>query len=149
MCTWVHKPMGGQKYFDLSSGEQHFLDTSWTCHAFFILSLLPSPPPLLMIGPLHRNLSHLIKPISVIHNCRVVTTFVFLAITFNLNQLFGDVYMNTAISGALELPALYLCYMLLKKYGRKPSVSIPFIFVGICFLLSVPFEIFEGKSQEL
>ncbi len=81
----------------------------------------------------------------VAFNFRITSTFVYLAITLNLSELFGNVYFNTALSGIIELPVLFLCFFLFKWFGRKLPVIGTLMAVGICCWVSVPFELVPGR----
>ncbi|XP_054272402.1 organic cation transporter protein isoform X2 [Macrosteles quadrilineatus] len=66
------------------------------------------------------------------------TYLVYYGLVLNLNNLGGDVYVNSVISGAVEFPAILLSIFILLKLGRRLPLSLSLIGAGIACLLTTP-----------
>ena len=64
-----------------------------------------------------------------------------------LSELAGEVYLNVLISGAIALPTCIGAYFVLKLIGRKPAFIGSYLIGAFFSLLSVPFDIIEGKRN--
>ena len=53
----------------------------------------------------------------------MVNTLVYYGLSFNVQSLAGDLYVNNAINGAVELLAYILCCVLLNILGRRLMLS--------------------------
>lgn len=49
---------------------------------------------------------------------RFTVSLVYYGVSFNAGA-FGDVFLNTFLSGLIEIPANLLCYLCLDKIGRR------------------------------
>ncbi len=76
---------------------------------------------------------------------RVTCSLVHSTLTFALNELTGEVYLNVFISGAVEFPACIAFYFILKRIGRRKAFMGSFGTAAIALFLSVPFDIIPGK----
>jgi len=59
--------------------------------------------------------------------------FIFFGVTLNIDQLFGNVYLNVLVAVLTEFPAYLLLWPGLTLLGRKPTLM---IYMGLMFLLS-------------
>lgn len=68
------------------------------------------------------------------------------ALSLNTESLFGDIYLNTAISGAVEIPANFIAIFFLnwRFTGRRLTCSLSLIIAGAASLVSI-YMILEGK----
>ena len=63
-----------------------------------------------------------------------VTVFVYYALSLNVQDLGGNLYVNFFISGMVEFPAIILCMLALKKFGRRTFLSATMIVVSVASL---------------
>jgi len=76
------------------------------------------------------------KKIFIIYYNFFVNAFVYFGLTFNIGDLGGDVFVNFAVSGLLEIPAYGAAIFILARYGRRLPYGLSLILSGL-FLLSV------------
>ena len=71
------------------------------------------------------------------------------AVAFNTGELHGDIYVNTFIAGAVEIPAYVLCMLLMdwKPMGRKWTGCSALIVAAISSFLSIPMLMFGQQSS--
>ena len=69
------------------------------------------------------------------------------ALNLNTGRLFGNVYLNTALVGAMEIPAdiLAIVFMNWHVTGRRLTCSISLIIAGAASLISI-YMILEGNE---
>lgn len=58
---------------------------------------------------------------------------VYYGVSLNVNQFHGNLFVNNAVFGAVELPAYVLCVPLL-KWGRKRAVQLTLLIVGLALV---------------
>src|SRR6218665_165740 len=70
------------------------------------------------------------------------------AMSLNTGALSGDIFINTAISGAVEVPALVICALLLgwRVTGRRLSCSISFVGAGISSIICIPLILYGNHT---
>ncbi|KAK2175936.1 hypothetical protein NP493_695g00002 [Ridgeia piscesae] len=68
-------------------------------------------------------------------------------LTLNTGEMSGNVYLNTFLSGAVEIPANFICVVLLnwEKTGRRFTTAGSGVLAGVSSLLCVPF-IMSGQG---
>ncbi|XP_072155757.1 organic cation transporter protein isoform X1 [Bemisia tabaci] len=71
---------------------------------------------------------------------------VYYGLVLNLSKL-GDIYVNTAISGAVELPAIILSIFILLRTGRRKPLSYTMLGAGIPCLLMTVVTYFSGNRD--
>ncbi len=62
-------------------------------------------------------------------------------IVLNVGNMVGNIYLNTLISGASEIPAYFLCQLALASpLGRQRSLLLSMLFSGVVLLgtIAVP-----------
>ena len=61
-------------------------------------------------------------------------------LSLNTGALSGDIYTNTLISGAVEIPSLIICIFLLnwKICGRRLTSSGTFLVAGLSSIVTIP-----------
>ena len=66
------------------------------------------------------------------------------ALAFNTGALHGDIYINTFIAGAVEIPAYVLCILLMewKPMGRKWTGSSALIVAAVSSFVCIPMLMF-------
>lgn len=57
--------------------------------------------------------------------------FIFFGVTLNIDQLFGDVYMNVLVAVLAEFPAYLLLWPGLTMLGRKPTLSLYMALIAV------------------
>ncbi|KAL0276171.1 UNVERIFIED_CONTAM: hypothetical protein PYX00_003794 [Menopon gallinae] len=70
--------------------------------------------------------------------------FMYYGLMMNLSNIGGDIYVNTVISGGVEIPALLLSAVILLKLGRRWPLSVTIFTSGIACLTTLPF----GTAKE-
>lgn len=75
-------------------------------------------------------------------------SLMYYAMSLNTGSLSGDIFVNTVISGAVEIPSLVVCVFLLgwRITGRRLSCSISFIGAGISSIICIPLIIEDFGS---
>lgn len=68
---------------------------------------------------------------------RFVNSFTYYAMSLNTNDLGGNAYLNFAIAGAVEFPAIALAIFIIKKLGRRVSQCGCMVFAGVACLLNI------------
>ncbi|KAK6640769.1 hypothetical protein RUM44_012466 [Polyplax serrata] len=71
--------------------------------------------------------------------------FVYYGLVMNLTNIGGDIYVNTIISGLVEIPAIALSILILLKMGRRWPLCLTLLGSGIACLLTLPF----GEDREV
>lgn len=66
---------------------------------------------------------------------RFVNAMVYYGVSLNVSSFAGDVFINNAIAGAVELPAYFICVPLL-YWSRKKSLAITLLLAGICLFIA-------------
>ena len=69
----------------------------------------------------HRRMGMVAINIGV---CFLVNTLVYYGLSFNVDSLSGNLYVNNVINGAVELLAYFLCMGLMDRLGMKSNLSI-------------------------
>ncbi|KAL3277159.1 hypothetical protein HHI36_012511 [Cryptolaemus montrouzieri] len=72
---------------------------------------------------------------------------VYYGLVLNLENIGGDLYINSVLTGVVELPALTLSIPILIKGGRRWPLSLTMIFSGIACAFIVPFKMFPNDLQ--
>ncbi|XP_073985223.1 organic cation transporter protein-like [Rhodnius prolixus] len=70
---------------------------------------------------------------------------VYYGLVLNLSNLGGNVYINSVISGAFELPAIAVSILILLKLGRRWPLAITMAAAGCACLLTIPAPKDEGS----
>ncbi|XP_078667334.1 organic cation transporter protein-like [Branchiostoma floridae x Branchiostoma belcheri] len=68
--------------------------------------------------------------------CRAVNSLVYYGISLNTSALSGNVYLNFAMSGLVEIPAYLGSIYLLNKFGRRWPLCILLVFGGISCIVA-------------
>ncbi|GMS95889.1 hypothetical protein PENTCL1PPCAC_18064, partial [Pristionchus entomophagus] len=63
-----------------------------------------------------------------------VVSMVYYGLSMKSDILGGDLYVNFIIGGLIEMPALFLVYLLLDRLGRRPIIVGGYSLAGICLL---------------
>ena len=64
---------------------------------------------------------------------------VYYGLSYNTGSLSGNLFINTAISGAVEIPANLLAIYLLTRAGRKYTQAVSLILAGMANFICIPF----------
>ena len=71
--------------------------------------------------------------------CWFTAAFIYYGLTLNADTLIpGNLYVNTAISGFIEIPAYLSCIYIIHRFGRRMPLVIMFVTSGV-LLLSTAF----------
>ena len=76
---------------------------------------------------------------------RFTCSLIYYGLSLNTGTLVGSVYLNTFLSGAVEIPANLLCILFMEKIGRKITLSGSFIAGGVACLLMIIGLLDESK----
>jgi hypothetical protein len=73
------------------------------------------------------------------------TTLVYSGLNYYNNFLFNDqndnnIFLNWILITLIELPAQLVCYMMVSRWGRRPTISTTMILTGF-FLISTSFDL--------
>ena len=69
------------------------------------------------------------------------TTFIYYGLTLNLESLIpGNIYVNYAISGVIEIPAYFTCILILHYFGLRRPLSFMFISSFVLLMISTVLE---------
>jgi OCT family organic cation transporter-like MFS transporter 4/5 len=68
-----------------------------------------------------------------------ITVFIYYALSLNVQDLGGNIYVNFLISGLVEIPSITLCIYSLKKAGRRTILASSMIVLFLASVVSVPF----------
>jgi len=72
--------------------------------------------------------------------CRATCSLIYYALAFNTGTLHGDIYLNTFLSGALEIPAYIVSILMVnrKPMGRRWTGCVGLIGSCISSFLCIP-----------
>jgi len=73
-----------------------------------------------------------------------VANFAYFGVSMNINQLFGDVYLNMLLSVVCEIPMVLLVWYILERYGRKPSFFTMLVGILVCSGASIAMQLVGG-----
>jgi hypothetical protein len=76
---------------------------------------------------------------------RLTNSLVYYGLSLNTGTLVGSLYLNTFISGFVEIPANIICIFTMYYAGRKPSLAWSYIVAGVSAFLCIPFLDNEGR----
>lgn len=68
-----------------------------------------------------------------------ITVFIYYALSLNVQDLGGNLFVNFFISGMVEIPSIILCIYALKRYGRRQILANSLIALSLASLISIPF----------
>ena len=70
------------------------------------------------------------------------TALVYDGLTYLNNYIGENIYINWVLMNLIELPAQFVCYLVISRYGRRLTTSITLILAGVILLASM-IEMFE------
>ncbi len=84
--------------------------------------------------------------ICFIYFSRFTCTVIYFAISLNSQSLAGDVFLNTLILGAIEIPSNLICILLIDIpwIGRKLTTASGLIIAGVTSLAAIPLFVTSG-----
>ena len=80
---------------------------------------------------------------------RVTNSLVYYGLSLNTGDLVGSVFLNTFISGFVEVPANVICIFTMAYIGRKPTLAWAYIVAGATAFLCIPFLEDEGRCSRV
>ncbi len=86
---------------------------------------------------INNNINCKITAINTHLVIRFATSLVFWGLSLNAGS-FGDVYLNTFLSGLIEIPANILCIVFMKYLGRRVTNAWSLVIGGIFCLFIIP-----------
>ena len=78
---------------------------------------------------------------------RFVTSLGYYGLSLGVDLLHGSLFVNSCLSGAVELPAYVIAIFSLTKIGRRWPTIISFILVALFCFLCVPFFQKTGRFR--
>ena len=75
---------------------------------------------------------------------RMTTSFMLSAVTYNLDKLFGDIYINTAILGVVSITAKIMTAFAIHNFGRKLSLMVILVCAILMGILGAVGQTLEG-----
>ncbi|CAH0559654.1 unnamed protein product [Brassicogethes aeneus] len=73
---------------------------------------------------------------------------VYYGLMLNLGEIGGNLYINSALMGAVEVPAIAVSILILVKGGRRWPLALTMIISGVC-IFTIPIDMFAPKLQWL
>ena len=77
---------------------------------------------------------------------RLTNSLVYYGLSLNTGTLSGNIFVNSFISAAVEVPANIICIFTMLYLGRKPTLVGAFLIAGVSAFLCIPFLDNDGKS---
>lgn len=68
-----------------------------------------------------------------------ITVFIYYALSLNVQDLGGNLFVNFFMSGLVEIPSIILCIYALKKCGRRQILANSLIALSLSSLIGIPF----------
>jgi hypothetical protein len=65
------------------------------------------------------------------------TALVYDGLTYLNNFIGENIYVNWIVMNLIELPAQFVCYMIISRYGRRLTISVTLIVAGVILLGSL------------
>ena len=81
------------------------------------------------------------------YSSRLTNSLVYYGLSLNTGDLVGSVFLNTFISGFVEVPANVICIFTMAYIGRKPTLAWAYIVAGATAFLCIPFLEDEGRCS--
>ena len=80
---------------------------------------------------------------------RFTDSLMYYAMSLNTGSLHGDIFLNTTISGLVEIPANILCVLFLnwRFSGRRWTCAISLILAGVSSFITMPLVL--DKSEHV
>ena len=69
--------------------------------------------------------------------------------SLNIGALSGNLFLNTFLSGAVEVPANLLCAFCMGKIGRRWTICGGLIFAGVMLLGTIPLLHRKGIFKDI
>ena len=88
----------------------------------------------------------MLKTLCILMPAWIASSLVYWGISFNIGDLSGNLYVNVIISGAVEIPANVMPFILVHYIGRKKTQVFSLSAAGLFCLVSVPFVSEEGSD---
>lgn len=82
-----------------------------------------------------------------ITHLRFVVALVFLGLSWNVNNLAGDVFLNFFLTSIAEIVGFLLCIPLLDRVGRKPVYVVSLFTGGFALLLTMVPVLFGSPGK--
>lgn len=76
-----------------------------------------------------------------------ITVFIYYALSLNVQDLGGNIYVNFLISGLVEIPSIILCIYALKKAGRRTILASSMLVLFVASVASIPFFFIEFSGS--
>lgn len=73
------------------------------------------------------------------------TALVYDGLTYLNNFIGENIFVNWIAMNLIELPAQFVCYYLISRYGRRITVSLTLILAGVTLLATPLVEIYENR----
>lgn len=77
-----------------------------------------------------------------------MVALVFLGLSWNVNNLAGDVFLNFFLTSIAEIVGFLLCIPLLNHVGRKPVYVVSLLTGGFALLFTI-FPVLYGSSGKI
>ncbi|KAI1296649.1 Solute carrier family 22 member 3 [Halotydeus destructor] len=76
-----------------------------------------------------------------------ITVFVYYALSLNVQDLGGNLYINFFISGFVEFPAILFCIVAMKQVGRRKLLSLMMITLFLASTAGIPFYFYQFEGS--
>ncbi|KAI4458557.1 solute carrier family 22 member [Holotrichia oblita] len=74
---------------------------------------------------------------------------IYYGLVLNVGNIGGDLYINSVLSGLVEVPAIAISILFLLKMGRRWPLALTLIFSGLSCLLIIPIKWVTSDLQWL
>ena len=91
-----------------------------------------------------KNKEHKLNDFQISNELRFTVSLVYYGLTLNVAALSGDVYLNSFLTGAVEIPGNLLAMYCMDKIGRRITLGASFIICGVMCLLMIAVQDIES-----
>ncbi|GFT30282.1 organic cation transporter protein, partial [Nephila pilipes] len=68
----------------------------------------------------------------------IISTFLYYALSYNINDLAGNAYLNVFIAGIVEFPSYAVVFWGIKQWGRRPTLFAHLVMGGVSCAAILP-----------
>lgn len=76
------------------------------------------------------------------------TALVYDGLAYLNNFIGANIFVNWVLMNLIELPAQFVCYYLISRWGRRVTVALTLVLSGLTLLATLLVEYFESKSVQ-
>ena len=80
-------------------------------------------------------------------NGRFTDSLMFYGLSLNIGSLTGDLFLNSFLMAAVEIPANLLCMLMMGKLGRRVSICGALLFAALTMFGNIPLLYRKGTQM--